>query len=303
MAESCPIDAYEGALGIDHHDVRSRIRNVQAVRAVHPPRSVRACTPSTRVRMCPLNKAAGAHACCASRAACAPPATRCIVQDLALWKIAEAIRDGELELELSDHGLDTLPEELFDLSWLQIIDLSKNFFVTSVFEQLAYLPNLRTLDLSTNLLNGPMPEAVGRLSPALEELSIDENVLTALHPAAASLSQLVWLSARRNLLTEIPPPCLSAWNKLEYLDLRNNKLTSLPVEIGACISLQSLFLSENELTSLPDSFDILDPSFCSLGQTLEYYRRIKLEFPTSYVEILQKLGDAVFTIGKVEKFQ
>lgn len=51
------------------------------------------------------------------------------MQELVLWKISEAVRSGDLDLDLSDRGLDTLPEEIFDLPWLQVLELSKNRFV------------------------------------------------------------------------------------------------------------------------------------------------------------------------------
>ena len=40
-------------------------------------------------------------------------------------------------------------------------------------------------------------------------------------------------------------------NKVDYLNLRNNKLTSVPAEIGQLTSLKTLILNENQLTSVP----------------------------------------------------
>jgi hypothetical protein len=54
------------------------------------------------------------------------------VQDLVLWKLSEAVRNGDLDIDLSDSGLDELPEEAFDLPWLQVVDLSKNRFVNGM---------------------------------------------------------------------------------------------------------------------------------------------------------------------------
>ena len=39
---------------------------------------------------------------------------------------------------------------------------------------------------------------------------------------------------------------------MRYLDLRDNKLTSLPAEVGNCLLLERLFVGNNELTALPD---------------------------------------------------
>lgn len=121
-----------------------------------------------------------------------------------------------------------------------------------VFAHLKILPGLRALDLSVNLLNGPLADDAGAALPAdLEELSVDENVLTALPETLAGLKKMTWFSARKNLLTAIPPACLASWGAMHHLDLRNNKLKTLPEEISGCTSLVELLLDNNELESLP----------------------------------------------------
>jgi predicted ATPase len=54
---------------------------------------------------------------------------------------------------------------------------------------------------------------------------------------------------------------------------------------------------------LADSFSTLDGNYCSLGQSKDYYNRIKREFPTTYPSILLALRDcAIFPII-LEKFE
>lgn len=178
---------------------------------------------------------------------------KAVQQELVLFRIADALREGDLDLELVDCGLDELPEEIFDLPWLQVLNASKNAFVNDVFEELRLLPALKALDLSTNLLHGTLPASIGDLPPGIEEISIDGNVVAAIPDAAARLRQLTWFSAKRNLLVEFPASCLAAWVNLEYLDLRNNKLKTLPDEVGACAQLRVLLLSNNDIKELPAS--------------------------------------------------
>ncbi len=51
------------------------------------------------------------------------------VQDLILWRISEAIKEGALALSLKENDLDDLPKELMDTPWLQILNLSRNRFI------------------------------------------------------------------------------------------------------------------------------------------------------------------------------
>jgi Leucine-rich repeat (LRR) protein len=168
-------------------------------------------------------------------------------------RVAYAVQSGELDLDLRDCGLSDLPDALFDLQWLQVVDLSRNALVPRVFEELRDLAGLRAVNLAQNLLSNALPAALGDLPAALEELCLDDNNVEALPAEAAALAGMEWFSARRNLLQELPGAVLGAWTRLAYLDLRNNKLRALPAEVGLCAALRELYLSDNELAELPDS--------------------------------------------------
>jgi Leucine-rich repeat (LRR) protein len=166
-------------------------------------------------------------------------------------RIGIAIANGELDLDLKDCGLSEIPDALFGLQWLQVLDLSRNYLVPGVFSDLKDLAGLRAINLSGNLLALTLPASFGDLPQAIEEISIDDNNVEALPIEASNLSSLSWFSARRNLLREIPGQVLGAWSNLTYLDLRQNKLVTLPPEIGACTSLLELYLNDNALVELP----------------------------------------------------
>lgn len=55
-------------------------------------------------------------------------------------------------------------------------------------------------------------------------------------------------------------------------------------------------------TYLPPVFSQLPDNFCSLGQSLEYYEKIKLAFPEEYLQILRALNDITFDELILEKF-
>lgn len=176
-----------------------------------------------------------------------------VQEDLIDWKLSDVMRSGSLELDFREQGLDALPDGLYDLQWLQVLDLSRNLLVNAVFDELKDVANLRAIDLTSNLLASTLPDSFGSLNSKLEELCLDENVIERLPATAANLSALSWVSLRRNLLAELPGSILGAWRKLVHLDLRDNKLKALPEEVGLCASLETLMLTGNELTDLPEA--------------------------------------------------
>jgi Leucine-rich repeat (LRR) protein len=145
-----------------------------------------------------------------------------------------------------------------------------------VIDDLKALPSIRGLDLATNVLHGPLPESFGALPVSLEELRLDENVITSIPESAAALTQLTWFSIRKNLLSAIPASCLMSWTRLEYLDLRHNKLKEVPEELAYCVNLRSLFLSNNELTTLTASVGAL-----TALEVLHIQKNALVELPSS----------------------
>eukprot|EP00741_Cyanophora_paradoxa_P023642 tig00021608_g22836.t1 len=59
------------------------------------------------------------------------------------------------------------------------------------------------------------------------------------------------LLLRKNKITSIPGHELAQLVNLRILDLSDNKLTSLPSEIGHLLNLEELYISGNELEDLP----------------------------------------------------
>uniref|UniRef100_A0A2N9EG60 non-specific serine/threonine protein kinase n=1 Tax=Fagus sylvatica TaxID=28930 RepID=A0A2N9EG60_FAGSY len=110
-------------------------------------------------------------------------------------------------------------------------------------------PNLLTLDLSYNLLYGPIPQELGILS-SLSELDLSSNNLThAIPTSLGNLSNLRNLYLCENQLSGSIPQELGMLGSLSNLDLSSNNLThSIPASFGNLTKLATLILHKNKFS-------------------------------------------------------
>jgi Leucine-rich repeat (LRR) protein/GTPase SAR1 family protein len=171
-------------------------------------------------------------------------------------KIIQQVKQQRLtELNLrnflmqNEEILTEIPAEVFDLTWLETLNLSYNK-LTSVPESITRLTNLSTLDLSHNLLTS-VPESITRLTN-LSTLSLSDNQLTSLPESINRLTNLSTLDLSYNKLTSVPESITRLTN-LSTLNLIKNKLRIVPESITRLTNLSTLHLSGNQLTSVPES--------------------------------------------------
>ena len=165
-------------------------------------------------------------------------------------KIAEALKMGAIELNLTGLGLRKLPESIGQLIQLQELNLSSNE-LRELPESIGQLSQLQSLNLSFTRLTG-LPELIGQFSQ-LKELNLSYNQLRELPESIGQLSQLQSLNLSSNELRELPKS-IGQLSQLKELNLSYNQLTGLPESIGQLSQLQSLNLFKGELQSLPISF-------------------------------------------------
>ncbi|KAG8148267.1 hypothetical protein E2320_022318, partial [Naja naja] len=108
-------------------------------------------------------------------------------------------------------------------------------------------------DLSRNRFAEVPKDACHLMS--LEGLSLYHNCLRSLPPALANLQALTHLNVSRNQISALPA-CLCRL-PLKVLIASNNRLASLPEDIGSLGSLRQLDVSSNELRTLPGSMGAL----------------------------------------------
>ncbi|TYI41989.1 hypothetical protein ES332_A01G066400v1 [Gossypium tomentosum] len=175
------------------------------------------------------------------------------------------------EVNLSNNKLRQFPSFLRSAKTLSSLDLSNNKIQGSIFkwesegwEQLIYLnlsnnsltsleqlpgKNILTLDLRSNLLQGPL------LAPplSLQEFLISDNKLTGeIPPSIFNLTPLHILDLSQNYFGGIIPSCLGNLSRgISILNLQNNSLSGkIPDFCVELSSLTTLALNDNKLEGL-----------------------------------------------------
>ena len=168
---------------------------------------------------------------------------------IAVEKIALIKKTKAKFLDLSNIGLDYLPDEIFNLSSLTKINLKGN--------------NLKFLPLAFKKLNN------------LIELDLGKNLFTDVPEEIISLKSLEILNIADNKIEEITERIILC-KKLQILDLSNNRIQVIPPQVGLLDGLRQLKLSNNEIETLSEEIqeleklEILDLSKNNLSKLPEY---------------------------------
>ncbi|XP_076089133.1 malignant fibrous histiocytoma-amplified sequence 1 homolog [Mytilus galloprovincialis] len=183
------------------------------------------------------------------------------------------------ELNISWHQINTIPDDIQNLTKLQRLIMKGNF--------LKYVPSsigkclkLQELDLSGAMkLNSYIPPELFLLKE-LKVLNISGNYFTEISKDIKGLKNLRKLIIQRNALLRLPnelfkckrleslqfsdnyleeiPPLVKRLKNLKYIDLQGNKLKSLPDEICQCENLVQINVAMNMMESLPDLIYLLE---------------------------------------------
>lgn len=153
--------------------------------------------------------------------------------------------DGLLELILKENDLAVVPPGLNQLQRIRAVDLSRNKIEVLPDEDTweSISTTLELLDLSFNKLISISP-----LAPLkkLSQLKVDANQLTSLDGVTWSeLKQLSSLSAVGNQIAEIPEAVGVHAVSLERCDISDNKLTSLPTNLGDLKKIKDFNITGN----------------------------------------------------------
>lgn len=145
-------------------------------------------------------------------------------------------------------GLEHFPPEIFDLAdSLEVLNLSGNA-LTSLPDDLDRLTRLEVLFASDNLFT-ELPAVLGRCE-RLSMIGFKANRIEQV-PAESLPPRLRWLILTDNRLQTLPEQ-LGDCRMLQKLMLAGNRLHSLPASLANCKQLELLRISANRLPGLPD---------------------------------------------------
>jgi len=143
--------------------------------------------------------------------------------------------DNVISLVLTNKGLTTFPEEIFQFH------------------------NLEELKLYGNKLTS-IPSRIEELKK-LGFLMVEDNMLKDLPSSLGNLKELIWLRADDNDIQR-PPKELSQLPKFEFLFLVNNNIQEYPEDLCYIESLEQLDLTDNKIKTFPEKIRNLKSLKC-----------------------------------------
>ncbi|XP_054068518.1 leucine-rich repeat-containing protein 40 [Rissa tridactyla] len=215
-------------------------------------------------------------------------------------------------LLLHHNELSCLPDGFGQLVNLEELDLSNNH-LTDIPTSFALLINLVRLNLACNQLKN-LPADISAMK-SLRQLDCTKNYLETVPSKLATMASLEQLYLRKNKLRSLAefPSCkllkelhagenqieilnaenLKHLNSLSVLELRDNKIKSVPDEIALLQKLERLDLANNDISRLPYTLGNLPQlKFLALeGNPLRTIRRDLLQKGTQ--ELLKYLRSKI----------
>lgn len=150
-----------------------------------------------------------------------------------------------------------LPVAISNISSLQWLEVSSNLLNKPIPESVGMLANLVHLDLSGNDMLGHLPITMMGMLGTLERLFLQSNkFLGSIPDNIGNLSNLEKIDLSNNQLSSAIPASLFNLDKLIQINLSHNSFVgTLPVDVSSLTQIYQIDLSSNLLLgSIPESF-------------------------------------------------
>ncbi|KAL5132553.1 putative LRR receptor-like serine/threonine-protein kinase [Glycine soja] len=138
-----------------------------------------------------------------------------------------------------------IPDEFGNLTRLEILELTRNYFNGSIPKSLGRLSSVVTLILEDNQLEGPLPPSLGKMSNLLRLLLCANNFTGIIPETYGNLKNLTQFRIDGNSLSGKIPSFIGNWTKLDRLDLQGTSLDGpIPSVISYLTNLTELRISD-----------------------------------------------------------
>jgi Leucine-rich repeat (LRR) protein len=151
-----------------------------------------------------------------------------------------------IDLNVVDHGLTQLPDEICEFTELEKLNCSNNY-ITLLPMGLSRLVKLTEITAINNRLI-ILPPEIGKLEN-LRRLDVQYNQIDSLPPSFADLKALRFVNFNNNNFHEFPDPLGSVRN-LETLYMSHNRIKRIPQSIGGLVNIRTLSFYGNRICSI-----------------------------------------------------
>ncbi|KAJ1265109.1 hypothetical protein BS78_08G053600 [Paspalum vaginatum] len=181
-----------------------------------------------------------------------------------------SMKEGLRFLNLSSNQLRSKLSNLLGFPHLEVLDLSSNYFTSgNLSADSGSFPRLKSLNLSSNKLNGDVPTS---MVDSLAELVLSGNQLSgSIPPGLFKYGNLTLLDLSQNQLTGTVPDGFKSLSKLETLLLSGNNLFGeIPASLSSVTTLSQFAANQNNFTGplhswITQNVRMLDLSYNSLS--------------------------------------
>ncbi|WP_295613636.1 leucine-rich repeat domain-containing protein [Chamaesiphon sp. GL140_3_metabinner_50] len=211
-----------------------------------------------------------------------------------LAQLIENMTPNSTVLDLRGYGLEALPENIGDLTYLTKLNLNGNRLtslpksignltnltelylnghkLTNLPESIGNLTNLTRLDLNGDRLNS-LPESIGNLTN-LTALYLNGHKLKTLPESIGNLTHLTKLALNGGFLHFLPDSFANLIN-LTKLKLGNNQFDRIPDVLFCLPKLKKIYLRDNPFNDISNLKHIpkLSIFHCSLQSEFKIYRK------------------------------